>query len=115
MDKSGQNPIRGFTGRIASVSTTFVDSFFDHLLPEPRQPLTPPPPQKKPLTADDVRQMMVDLIDTVRAANVMPFESAELRKHVAMFPIMAQWLDPEDGRQLVLQFEAEVARLKQAA
>jgi hypothetical protein len=73
------------------------------------------PPQRKPLTGDDVRQMMLTLIARARAADTMPFESGELRQHVAMFPIMAQWLPPEEGEQLVLEFEREVERLRNAA
>jgi hypothetical protein len=82
-------------------------------VPQPTrsQPLA----QRKPLTSQDVREQMVTLIERVRAADRMPFEAAELEKHRAMFPIMAQWLDPTDGEQLVLQFEMEVERLRQAA
>ena len=71
--------------------------------------------QRKPLTAEDVRNQMLSLIAQVRAADVIPFNAAELSKHIAMFPIMAQWLAPEDGEQLVFQFEAEVERLRRAA
>ncbi len=73
------------------------------------------PEQRKPLTAADVRGMMVTLIGQLREADAVPFEAAVMSKHVAMFPIMAQWLDPEDGQQLVLEFEAEVERLLKAA
>ena len=38
-----------------------------------------------------------------------------MNKHIAMFPIMAQWLDPEEGQQLVFDFETEVQRLLKAA
>ena len=78
------------------------------------QPLAPeraPPVQPRPLTADDVRARMVALIDTLRGADAMPLPAAELKRHVAMFPIMAQWLDPADGEALLRAFEAEVARL----
>jgi hypothetical protein len=79
------------------------------------QPDRPAPPQPKPLTADDIREEMQALIDALRSADEMPFESAAMKKHIAMFPIMAQWLAPEEGKQLVLQFEAEVERLRRAA
>ena len=75
----------------------------------------PDPPRKLPLTAADVRERMVELIEALRGANVIPFAPAEFAKHRAMFPIMAQWLEPEDGEQLVFQFEAEVERLLKAA
>lgn len=79
------------------------------------QPERPAPPRAQPLTAADVREQMLALIATLREADEIPFEDAVMRKHVAMFPIMAQWLEPEDGEQLVFQFEAEVERLKKAA
>jgi hypothetical protein len=79
------------------------------------QPDRPPAEQRQPLTSDDVRQQMVSLIAQLRDAETPPFEMAVLNKHIAMFPIMAQWLEPEDGRQLVFEFEAEVERLLKAA
>ena len=79
--------------------------------PEPRES----PPERKPLTAEDVRDKMLVLIATARSAETMPFAPRELEQHVAMFPIMAQWLPVEEGEQLVLQFEAEVERLQKAA
>ncbi len=75
------------------------------------QPVRAPASQRRPLTADDVRDRMHDLIAAVRDADAMPFEAAELKKHRAMFPIMAQWLDVLEGERLVRQFEAEVERL----
>ena len=75
----------------------------------------PEPPRKLPLTAADVRERMIALIEALRGANVIPFAADEFTKHRAMFPIMAQWLEPEDGEQLVFQFEVEVERLLKAA
>ena len=75
------------------------------------QPVPPPVEQARPLTAADVREKMVALIDALRGANVIPFAPEEFKSHRAMFPIMAQWLEPEDGDQLVFKFEAEVERL----
>lgn len=85
------------------------------LFGEVPQPERPAPPQRQPLTADAIREEMLALIVALRGAETMPFEPAEMNKHVAMFPIMAQWLAPEEGEQLVLQFEAEVERLRRAA
>jgi hypothetical protein len=70
---------------------------------------------RKPLTADDVRRMMVELIERVRSAEAIPFDESELEKHVAMFPIMAQWLPDDEGKQLCFEFALEVERLKKAA
>lgn len=85
---------------------------FGHVAQPERQPAPPP---RKPLTPDDVRARMLELIATARAADAMPFDERELERHVAMFPIMAQWLDREEGERLVLAFEAEVERLRLAA
>lgn len=85
------------------------------LFGEVPQPERPAPPRAKPLTAADVRDQMVAIIATLRESDEIPYDEAAMRKHIAMFPIMAQWLDPEDGEQLVFQFEAEVERLNMAA
>lgn len=82
-------------------------------IPQPERP--PAAPERRPLTPEDVRAKMVELIAIARAAETIPFSPAELDKHIAMFPIMAQWLPDDDGQQLVLEFEIEVERLKKAA
>lgn len=79
------------------------------------QPKAPPPEQRQPLTAEDVRNQMFDILAALREAETMPFGSDELRRHRAMFPIMAQWLDEDEGRQLVFDFEFELERLLNAA
>ena len=87
----------------------------DDLFGDVPQPECMAPEQLMPLTADDVRAKMVDLVAIVRTAKTLPLESREWKQHVAMFPIMAQWLAPEEGEQLVLEFEREVERLRRAA
>lgn len=89
---------------------TMHDLFGD--VPQPQRPTLAP---ARPLTAEDVRAQMVAIIDTLRQAEDVPYEQGVLHKHIAMFPIMAQWLDPADGDQLVFQFEFEVQRLLRAA
>lgn len=69
----------------------------------------------KPLTADDVRSMMHELIAALRNAETVPFEASEYKKHLAMFPIMALWLPGDEGKQLCFEFEREVERLKSVA
>jgi hypothetical protein len=82
----------------------------------PDQPdLLGSPPQRKPLTPEDVRAKMLGLIAAVRAAETIPFPPRELQQHCAMFPIMAQWLPEKEGHQLVLEFETEIDRLRKAA
>lgn len=89
---------------------TMTDLF--GLVPQPQRPVPPP---ARPLTAEDVRAQMLAIIATLREADEVPYELAVMKKHIAMFPIMAQWLAPEDGEQLVFQFEAEIERLLKAA
>ncbi len=84
-----------------------IDDLFGEVPQAERAPL----PTRQPLTPDDVRGEMLALIATLREAEAIPFEPAVWNKHRAMFPIMAQWLEPEEGEQLVFQFEAEVERL----
>ena len=88
---------------------------FGDLVGHTPQPSRPTPPRKEPLTAADVRLIMVELIDTARDADSLPLDAPEWTKKIAMFPIMAKWLDPEDGAQLVMEFEAEIERLMLAA
>lgn len=89
-----------------------MDSFFDTILPEPEQPAPPPaPPAARPLTADDVRQKMIDIIAALQGAMAVPFETAQLEQHKRMFPIMAMWLPDAEGQALVEAFDAELKRL----
>jgi hypothetical protein len=88
-----------------------MESFFDRNLleePEVTAPATVEP--ARPLTAADVRAKMLDLIATLEGADQMPFEPAVLKKHKAMFPIMAQWLEREDGEALKQRFTTALAR-----
>lgn len=71
------------------------------------------PPKR--LTADDIREEMLALLAKARAAETMPWTSRELRTHTVLFPEMAKWLPPEEGEQLLLEFETEIERLKKAA
>lgn len=71
------------------------------------------PPKK--LTADDIRDEMLALLAKARAAETMPWTARELRTHTVLFPEMAKWLPPDEGEQLLLEFETEIERLKKAA
>ena len=91
-------------------------AFMDDLFGEVQQPEKAPAAQpRKPLTSDDVRAQMIALIAALREADTVPFEPAEFSKHIAMFPIMAQWLPDDEGTQLCFEFEQEVERLQKAA
>lgn len=76
------------------------------------EPDSPPP---KRLTAADIRQEMLTLLAKARAAKSMPWSPRELRTHTVLFPEMARWLPPDEGEQLLLEFETEIERLKKAA
>lgn len=83
-----------------------METLFDKGMAEPEQPERAAPSTRQPLTADDVRQMMIDLVEALSGAAELPYNSEELRKHRAMFPIMAQWLPKSEGDALVEQFDA---------
>lgn len=89
-----------------------MDDLFGDV-PQPER--APPPEAKKPLTADDVRAQMLGLIAALREAESIPFDTREFEKHIAMFPIMAQWLPDDEGKQLVFEFEEQIERLRRAA
>jgi hypothetical protein len=82
-------------------------------VPQPER--APAPEARKPLTADDIRAMMRALIEAVSGVDEIPFTPAEFEKHIAMFPIMAQWLPDDEGQQLCFEFDQQVERLKKAA
>jgi hypothetical protein len=69
----------------------------------------------KQLTADDIREEMLALLATARTAETMPWTPREVRSHTVMFPEMAKWLPQEEGEQLLLEFVAEMERLRKAA
>jgi hypothetical protein len=89
-----------------------MDDLFGDV-PQPER--APAPEAKKPLSADDIRARMLGLIAALRAADAIPFDPTEFEKHIAMFPIMAQWLPADEGKQLCFEFSQEVERLKKAA
>lgn len=86
----------------------------DDMFGDVPQPVRPAREQAKPLTAQDVRVRMLDLIAALRGASKIPFSPREFERHVAMFPIMAQWLPDDEGSQLCLDFEQELERLRKA-
>ena len=92
-----------------------MDDLFGHtpsqggLFEEPDAPLP------KQLTADDIRKEMLALLAQARAAEAMPWTPREMRSHTVMFPEMAKWLPQDEGEQLLLAFETEMERLRNAA
>lgn len=89
-----------------------MDDLFGHvpqrgeLFKQP-QPITPPVAH----TPDTIRARMLEILGEARAAPVMPWTPRIVRSHTAMFPYMAEWLDEREGKQLLLDFKAEMDRL----
>lgn len=73
------------------------------------------PQQVAPVTPDSVREKMVAILVQLRSAERMPWPERKVRINEVIFPQMANWLPREEGEQLVLEFEAEVQRLREAA
>lgn len=103
------------TRRIPRESETRYASDMDDMFGDVPQPVRPAREQAKPLTAEDVRRRMLDLIAALRGASEIPFPPREFERHVAMFPIMAQWLPDDEAQQLCFEFTRELERLRKAA
>lgn len=71
--------------------------------------IEPPPPGGH--TPDTIRAKMHKLIAEARAAKSTPWPKRQVRTHMVMFPYMAEWLPPEEGEQLLLEFREEMRRL----
>jgi hypothetical protein len=63
-------------------------------------------------TAETIRAKMHEILGEARAALAMPWTPRMLRSHTAMFPYMAEWLEEREGKQLLLDFKAEMDRLE---
>jgi hypothetical protein len=61
-----------------------------------------------------VRQEPHALLAQVRAAQTMPWDARGVRLYRTIFPQMTNWLPDEEGAQLRLEFETELARLEAA-
>lgn len=95
---------------------TASDDLFGHvpqhgeLFREPMK-ITPPVQQ----TPETIRARMLEILGEARAAETMPWTPRVIRSHTAMFPYMAEWLDEREGKQLLLDFKAEMDRLQAPA
>lgn len=70
------------------------------------------PVEHTPVT---IRTKMLAILGEARAAQTMPWTPRVIRSHTAMFPYMAEWLDEQEGKQLLLDFKAEMDRLEAPA
>lgn len=62
-------------------------------------------------TPETIRARMLDILGEAKAAAQMPWTPRVVRSHTAMFPYMAKWLEEAEGKQLLLDFKAEMDRL----
>jgi len=61
-----------------------------------------------------VRARLQRLIGEARAAKTMPWDQDSVRLYLRIVPQMSLWLPEDEAKQLVLQFEQEMVRLKAA-
>lgn len=93
-----------------------MDDLFGHVpqagelhIEEASTPVSSGPIQHTP---DTVRAIMLEILETARNAEKMPFTPRELQSHTGMFPYMAEWLEEGgEGDRLLAEFRAEIARL----
>jgi hypothetical protein len=64
---------------------------------------------------DKVRRRLEKILAEARAAQKLPWEPTTVSLYRTIFPQMTNWLPEEEGAQLRFEFEAELARLEEAA
>jgi len=60
---------------------------------------------------DRVRARLHKILAEARAAQTMPWDRNKVRLYQTIFPQMINWLPDDEAAQLLLEFEAELARL----
>jgi len=60
---------------------------------------------------DSVRRRLHKILTEARTAQTLPWRPARVSLYRTIFPQMTLWLPEEEGKQLRLEFEAELARL----
>lgn len=92
------------------------EDLFGHV-PQQGEMFTPALTVSKPVqhTPETIRARMRQLIAEAREAKTMPWTPRMVHSHTVMFPYMAEWLPDAEGKQLMLEFEAEMERLRRAA
>ena len=63
---------------------------------------------------DAVRQELYAILAQARAAQTMPWDAKGVLLYRTIFPQMTNWLPADEGAQLCLEFETELARLEAA-
>lgn len=77
--------------------------------------LFPSQPRKETVDPDEVREEMIRLLATARAArDAAPWDARRNRFWRKVYPQMSRWLvDPEEARQLCFEFAAELDRIEE--
>jgi hypothetical protein len=72
-----------------------------------------PAPAYRP-DPDKVRRRLEKILAEARAAQTLLWEPTTVSLYRTIFPQMTNWLPEEEGAQLRLEFETELARLEAA-
>ena len=93
-----------------------MDDMFGHVPQAGELPIeeTSAPVSSGPIqhTPETVRVLMLEILETARNAETMPFTPRELQSHTGMYPYMAEWLEEGgEGDRLLAEVRAEIARL----
>lgn len=93
-----------------------MDDMFGHVPQAGELPIdeTNAPVSSGPIkhTPETIRAIMLEILETARNAQTMPFTPRELQSHTGMYPYMAEWLEEGgEGDRLLAEFRAEIARL----
>ena len=67
------------------------------------------------MSEDEIRAELQDVIDLLRASNVVPWETRQMLQISNMFPEIAAKLPPVETAGFVGDFNVEMSRLRQAA
>jgi hypothetical protein len=73
-----------------------------------------PPVHRFVADTELIRRRLHALLETARAAAVMPWPERDARMWQTVFPQMADWLPDDEAIQLRFEFMQEIARLKAA-
>ncbi len=64
---------------------------------------------------ETVRAKMLNMLETARQSDRMPWPPRKVKIYETIFPQMANWLPSGEGEQLCFEFAQELERLKLAA
>ena len=73
-----------------------------------------PPVRRFVADTELIRRRLHALLETARAAAVMPWPERDARMWQTIFPQMADWLPDDEAGQLRFEFIQEIERLKAA-